>query len=70
MKRGGVLIIEPWLTKSDWINGKTSLHTYDSESLKIARLGFSESRGDLSVMEERYLIAEKGRGIMYIRDST
>jgi ubiquinone/menaquinone biosynthesis C-methylase UbiE len=68
LKPGGVAIVEPWFTKANWRNGSIHLRTYNSETLKIARVGFSGSRGNISVMDERYLIAEKGKGIGYFED--
>lgn len=68
MKEGGVLIIEPWLRKSTWSDRTVHMQPYESDSLKIARVSFVRSEGALSVLDERYLIAEKGKGISYIKD--
>jgi SAM-dependent methyltransferase len=69
LEEGGVLIIEPWLRKSDWKDGTVDLQTFDTDSLKIARVNFAQAMGKLTLLDERYLIAEKGKGTTYIRDS-
>ena len=39
------------------------MSTYDGKDIKIARLNVSEIRGNLSVMDMHYLIAEKDKGV-------
>lgn len=68
MKEGAVLIIEPWLRKSVWSDRTVSMHRYENNSLKIARVSFVHAVGAFSVLDERYLIGRKGRGVSYIRD--
>ncbi|HEV2225201.1 MAG TPA: class I SAM-dependent methyltransferase [Nitrososphaerales archaeon] len=68
MKEGGVLIIEPWLRKSAWSDRTVHMQRYESDSLKIARVSFVRAEGPLSVLDERYLIAEKGKGVLYFKD--
>ncbi len=68
LKKGGVLIVEPWFRKSEWRNGWVHMGTYDGSSVKIARVGFSRMTEKFSVLDERYVIATKGRGIAYVRD--
>ncbi len=68
LEMGGVVVIEPWIAKSEWKNRTVSLQTYEGSSLKIARVNFAQSRGDFSVLDFHYLIAEKGKGITYLRD--
>jgi ubiquinone/menaquinone biosynthesis C-methylase UbiE len=68
LKRGGVLIVEPWLRKSAWSDRTVHMQHSESDSLKIARVSFAWADGDLSVLDERYLIAQKGEGVKYVRD--
>jgi len=68
LKNGGVLIIEPWIRKSEWTDRKVDLQTYASSSLKIARVNIGQAKGEFSLVDERYLIAEQGKGIAYIKD--
>jgi SAM-dependent methyltransferase len=68
MKKGGVLIIEPWLRKSEWKGSSPHLQTYDGGSVKIARLNIGHARGSFSVLDEGYLVADKGKGIHFFMD--
>ncbi|MDG6924111.1 MAG: class I SAM-dependent methyltransferase [Nitrososphaerota archaeon] len=68
MTKGGVLIIEPWIRKSMWRDRIVDLQTFDGEPVKIARVNFGRAEGDFSILDERYLIAEKGKGISYLTD--
>lgn len=68
LKKGGVLIIEPWLRKSEWRDGSVSAQSYDSDSVKIARVSFVWAKGALSILDEHYLIGVKGQGVRHVRD--
>jgi hypothetical protein len=41
---------------------------YDSDGIKIARVGYSSRLGSLSVLREHYLIAERNKGIKHFED--
>jgi ubiquinone/menaquinone biosynthesis C-methylase UbiE len=68
MRGGGVCIIEPWVKESDWRDKAVNLHSYESDSLKITSASFGQKKGRFSIIDERYLIAERGKGITYVRD--
>ncbi len=68
LKQGGVLIIEPWFTKSNYWVGHPGMTTYDGEDIKIARLNSSKIEDDLSVMDMHYLIVEKNKDVKYFVD--
>lgn len=68
LKEGGVTIIEPWFTKSVYRVGSCYLDTYESEDVKIARANVSKIKGNVSVMDMHYLIAEKGKGVSHFVD--
>jgi SAM-dependent methyltransferase len=68
LKKGGVLIVEPWFTKSAFWVGVPGMTTYDGEDVKIARLNTTKVEGDLSIMEMHYLIAEKDGDIKHFVD--
>lgn len=68
LKEGGVVLIEPWLTKSTYIPDSPHMSIYDGKDIKIARLNVSELRGILSVMDMHYLIAETGKGVRHFVD--
>ena len=69
LKKGGVLIIEPWFTKSNYWVGAPGMTTYDGEDVKIARLNTTKIEGDLSIMEMHYLIAEKDKDVIHFADT-
>jgi ubiquinone/menaquinone biosynthesis C-methylase UbiE len=66
-KKGGVVIVEPWLRKSQWRDGAVDLQTYKGDGLKIARVNIGRSEGAFSIVDEGYLIAERGRGLTNVR---
>jgi len=68
LKPGGVLMIEPFFTRSEWIDGSVHMQTNDSDSLKIARVSFSQSKPGFALFDEEYLIGEAGKGIGHVRD--
>ncbi|MHA1671744.1 MAG: methyltransferase domain-containing protein [Promethearchaeota archaeon] len=67
--QGGVVIIEPWLTKSNVIDGLASMTTYESDDIKIARQCVSKIDGDLTRFVMHYLIAKKDEDVTYFKDS-
>jgi ubiquinone/menaquinone biosynthesis C-methylase UbiE len=68
LEKGGVVIIEPWLTKSTYDAGRPGMTTYDAKDIKIARLNTTKIEGDLSILEMHYLIAERNRDIEYFSE--
>lgn len=64
LKPGGVLIIEPWISPGSFTSGHMHMTTYDSEDVKIARMGISTIEGNLSIMDMHYMVAEKGKGVL------
>ncbi len=69
LKKGGVLIIEPWFTKSTYWAGKPGMTTYDGIDVKIARLNTTKIDGDLSIMDMHYLIVEKNEDVIHYVDT-
>lgn len=65
LKKGGVVIIEPWLTKSTYDVGRPGMTTYDSEDIKIARVNNTKLENNISILEMSYLIAERDKDIEY-----
>lgn len=68
LNKGGVVLIEPWFTKSTYIPGYPHMDTYNGKEVKIARVNVSELRGNLSVMDMNYLIAERNKGVKHFVD--
>ena len=57
LARGGVILVEPWLTPDAWHTGKPSLAPpVDLPELKICRMNVSDRRGDISLLHFHYLI--------------
>lgn len=67
LKTGGVVLIDPWRSRAEFKTG-TYLTTYDSADLKIVILAIATVRGNLSVTDDHYLIAQKNKKIKYLVD--
>jgi len=67
LKAGGLLIIEPWLTKNQ-SKSANHLQIYEDSSLKIARVNSVWRKGNFTIIDDRYLIAEKDKGVSYLKD--
>lgn len=68
LNMGGVVLIEPWLTKSMYIPGSPHMETHDGKDIKIARLSVPRVKGNLSVIDMHYLVAERDEDIKYFLD--
>ncbi|NHJ33101.1 MAG: class I SAM-dependent methyltransferase [Asgard group archaeon] len=69
LKKGGVVIIEPWLTKEIYRTGSPHMTTYEGENTKIARVNVSELKEDIiSYFEMHYLIAERNKPVIHFVD--
>lgn len=68
LRPGGVLIIEPWFTRSTFQDDHIHIMAQGTEDVKIARVDYSKIVGELSVVEEMIVVAEKGKGITTYRD--
>ncbi len=68
LDEGGVVIIEPWFTRTTVEDEHVSVLTQGSDDLKIARVDHSYVKDGLSIIDERIVVAEKGIGIRSYRD--
>lgn len=68
LRPGGVVIIEPWFAKSAWNAGHVHVLAQGSDDLKVVRVDYASIIGGLSVLDERIIVAEKGKGISSYRD--
>lgn len=68
LKTGGVVIIEPWFTKSAYKTGSPHMTTYESKDIKIARLAVPKVKGNVSEMDMHYLIAERNKEVKHFVD--
>lgn len=64
LKDGGIVIIQPWVPKSKWKAGHIAMNTYNSDSVKIARLSYSDTERNMATFRMEYLVAENGKGIV------
>jgi len=67
LKKGGIVIIEPWYTKSRFIKGKVVFRLYEGNGVKIARFTLSDRKNALSWFDEHIMLWEKGMGVRYLR---
>ncbi len=65
LKPGGVILIEPWLTKSEYKVGGPHSDLFGDENTKIARLSISKIRGTLSILDLHHLVALRNIGVKY-----
>lgn len=56
---GGVLVVEPWFEPDEWDVGHLAVLTVDEPDRKAARLSRSSRRGDMSVLDFDYLVADR-----------
>lgn len=68
LKPGGIIIIEPWLTKEEYQVGYPRMYTYDSDNLKIAELSIREIKDNISIFNLHYLIAQKDKNVQRFED--
>jgi SAM-dependent methyltransferase len=68
LKDGGVAIIEPWLTRSTVKDGYVHVLVRGDDDLKVVRVDITRIRGDLSVLDERIVVAERAKGIASYKD--
>lgn len=67
LNKGGILVIEPWISRSKFKVGHIHLDSYNGKNIKIARMGYSRIKGNISKLEMHYLIGDKG-GIKHLAD--
>jgi ubiquinone/menaquinone biosynthesis C-methylase UbiE len=68
LKPGGVVIIEPWFTKSTAIDGHLHVLAQGTDDLKIVRVDHTRVRGDASVLDERIVVADREKGLSVFSD--
>jgi SAM-dependent methyltransferase len=53
---GGVLIVEPWFTPDEWIEGHVGVLDHEADGTRVVRMGTSARDGNVAVMEMHHLI--------------
>lgn len=57
LRKNGIIIIEPWLTPSQWQNGLTKNVSYEENNIKISRTDISKSKGPfISCLQFNYRV--------------
>jgi SAM-dependent methyltransferase len=65
---GGVVIVSPWLSPSDFRPKHLALTVYEDPTTKIVRASRVVRNGNRSRIEFDYLIGEAGRGFRHLRE--
>jgi len=60
---GGVVVIEPWLSRDMFVDGTPSLYTWEDDKLKLARASVVRAEGRKSVLEFHWMVARRGQGV-------
>ncbi|MDR7486899.1 MAG: hypothetical protein QN187_16420 [Armatimonadota bacterium] len=60
LQRGGVVIVEPWITPQAWREGLMHAVFVDQPALKLARMNIGRRNGTMSVLEFHDLVATPG----------
>jgi hypothetical protein len=59
VRKGGVLIVEPWLNAETFVPGRQSMQTFQNDELCLCRLAIGRREGDLSIFDFNWLAAER-----------
>jgi ubiquinone/menaquinone biosynthesis C-methylase UbiE len=68
LKVGGVVIVEPWWTRAGYKVGAVTMTSVGNDDVKIARQSVSKVRGNVSIMDMHYLIAERNKAVTHYID--
>jgi ubiquinone/menaquinone biosynthesis C-methylase UbiE len=67
LKKGGVSIIEPFLSRDEFVEDKPFASYVDEPDLKMARMNVNRRRGNIAILEFHFLVATNA-GVKHIRD--
>jgi SAM-dependent methyltransferase len=65
LEPGGVLVLEPWFTPSQWIAGPVDTGMADDGRRHLTRMCVSHRTGTTSTLTMHYLLGETGTGIRH-----
>ncbi|MFW5709313.1 MAG: class I SAM-dependent DNA methyltransferase [Chloroflexota bacterium] len=65
---GGLLIIEPWFGPGMMTDQLQTVSTVEGDGIKVARMTYTQIRGDISILSFHYLIAHPGEPIAYAEE--
>jgi ubiquinone/menaquinone biosynthesis C-methylase UbiE len=64
----GLVIVEPWVFKEDFMKGHVSLDTIENEDLKFARMAASRIAGPKWTIVMHYLVGKEGK-VNYFKET-
>jgi ubiquinone/menaquinone biosynthesis C-methylase UbiE len=67
LKKGGVSIIEPFISTDEYVEGKPFASYVDEPALKIARMCVNRRRANVAILEFHFLVATSA-GVKHFRD--
>jgi ubiquinone/menaquinone biosynthesis C-methylase UbiE len=67
LKNGGVAVIEPFLSKDEFVEGKPFASFLDEPALKIARMNVNRRRANIAILEFHFLVATSV-GVKHFKD--
>ena len=67
LKKGGVTIIEPFITKDEYVEGNPFASFIDEPTLKIARMNVNRRQADVAIFDFHFLVATSA-GVKHFRD--
>ena len=65
LKKGGVVIIEPWLTKTSYKAGSSFVKHVENDNAKVVRLTSYKAKGGIARIDMHFLIAETGKEVQH-----
>jgi SAM-dependent methyltransferase len=68
LEDGGVMIVEPWLTRATAKDGYMHVLVQGDDSLKVVRVDITRVRGNLSILDERIVVADRAKGMATYND--
>jgi SAM-dependent methyltransferase len=68
LEKGGVLIVEPWLSPEEWDTGSLHALFVDEPDLKVARISDNSLQGRVSILNFHYLVATGADGVSYFEE--
>ncbi len=68
LKSGGVMIIEPFVSKKKFLNNHIHVLNVEDENMKITRMTHGYKHGDRAMLDFHFLIGDGKKGVQYIHD--
>lgn len=68
LKPGGIIIIEPWFSKSEYAGGKPHMNIYEDKNIKICRMSVAKVKSNVSILDFHFMVAEENKEVYEFRD--